>query len=106
MQHTHLRLLEALGATLVDLQLREGVADAIMNGTLEFPDTAERIVMVHEFKADIAAYLASLEASPHGASLEELVAFNEENREVELGVMNQDLFYQAVKSTGLKVKTN
>jgi amidase len=73
------------GAVLVD------PADLESHG--KFDDT-ELTVLLYELKADLNAYLAARPgALVH--SLEELIAFNEHNREKEMPYFGQDLFIKA-----------
>ncbi len=77
--------LKQAGAVLVD------PADLESHG--KFDDT-ELTVLLYELKADLNAYLAGRPgAQVH--SLEELIAFNERNREKEMPYFGQDLFIKA-----------
>jgi amidase len=57
---------------------------------------AEMTVLLHELKADLDAYLARLGAAAPVHSLEEVIAFNEKNREREMPFFGQELFEKAV----------
>jgi amidase len=57
----------------------------------EFGDE-EYEVLLYEFKADLNAYLASRTPAPAYGSLEALIAFNEENREIEMPFFGQEIF--------------
>jgi amidase len=56
---------------------------------------AEMTVMLYEFKADLNAYLAALGPGAPVHSLEELIAFNERNKDKEMPFFGQELFLQA-----------
>jgi amidase len=64
-------------------------------------DEAEFEVLLYEFKADLTAYLAglgrgtSVEDTPR--SLEDLIAFNERNREREMPFFGQEIFEMALE---------
>ena len=62
--------------------------------------TSEMKVLLFEFKADLNAYLSTLESSPV-RSLEEIIRFNEEHAEQELKYFNQDIFLMAQETTSL-----
>ncbi len=74
------------GATLVD------PADDPPLG--RFGD-AEMTLMLYEFKADLNAYLAALGPGAPVHSLEEIIAFNERNKDKEMPFFGQGLFLQA-----------
>jgi amidase len=78
--------MKRLGATLVD------PADDPPLG--QFGD-AEITVMLYEFKADLNAYLASLGPGAPVHSLEEIIAFNERNKDKEMPFFGQELFLRA-----------
>ena len=52
-------------------------------------------VLLYEFKADIAAYLAELGPDLPVRTLDDLIAFNERHREAEMPYFGQELFVQA-----------
>lgn len=52
-------------------------------------------VLLYEFKADLNAYLAALGPKAPVRSLEEIIAFNEKNRDREMPYFGQDLFIKA-----------
>ena len=58
---------------------------------------AEAEVLLHEFKADITDYLGALDDACTTRSLGDLIAFNEENAELELAHFGQDLFAEALR---------
>jgi amidase len=76
------------GATIVD------PADIPMAGKL---DDCEIVVLTYEFKADLNAYLGALSPSAKVHSLEELIAFNEREREREMPYFGQELLVSAQK---------
>lgn len=83
------------GATLVD-----PADDPPLPG---FGD-AETTVMLYEFKADLNAYLAALGPGAPVHSLEELIAFNERNKDQEMPFFGQELFLQAQEKGALTDK--
>ena len=58
---------------------------------------AEMTVLLHELKADLDAYLDRLGPAAPVRSLEEVIAFNEKNREREMPFFGQELFEKAAK---------
>jgi amidase len=78
--------IEQQGATLVD------PAD---DPPLPRWGDAETTVMLYEFKADLNAYLAALGPAAPVHSLEEIIAFNEQNKDKEMPYFGQELFLQA-----------
>ena len=81
-------LMKERGAEIVD------PADITTAGQL---DDAEFDVLLHDFKADIAAYLATLGDAAPARSLAELIAFNEANASTEMPFFGQEIFEMAVK---------
>ena len=69
------------GAEVIEFEL--GLDPAVGN--------AETEVLLYEFKADIAAYLATRPDVPH-RSLADLIAFNEANRDTEMPFFGQERF--------------
>jgi amidase len=80
--------LKRLGAVLVD--------PAELPNADKFGD-AENEVLLHDFKTDINAFFAQLGPGAPVRSLEQLIAFNEHNRDRELPFFGQELLEQAVK---------
>ena len=76
-----LTALEAAGATLVDI-------DEFDNG---HPDlwTDEGIILDYEFKTTLNAYLADAAPAVEPRTLEDLIAFNIENADIELALFDQ-----------------
>jgi len=83
--------LSRLGATVVDPADIPNVADVF---------GPEFTVLLFEFKADIAAYLAELERTSM-RTLADLIAFNDANAEQELRWFGQEIFLLAEETTGL-----
>jgi amidase len=83
--------LSRLGATVVDPADIPGVADVF---------EPELTVLLYEFKADIAAYLAEL-GNTSMRTLADLIAFNEANAERELRWFGQEIFLLAEATGGL-----
>ena len=84
--------MKAQGATIVD-PANIATADKL--------DACEMPILLHEFKADLNVYLARRGASAKVHSLEELIAYNDQNKARELQYFGQELFLQAQKTTGL-----
>ena len=83
--------LSRLGATVVDPADIPNVADVF---------DPEFTVLLYEFKADIAAYLAELRNTSM-RTLADLIAFNEANADVELRWFGQEIFLLAEATGGL-----
>jgi amidase len=81
-----LREMQRRGATLVD---PVGIPHRHEIGRYEFQ------VLLYEFKADLNAYLAALGPKAPVRNLEELIQFNEKNREREMPYFGQDVFLKA-----------
>ncbi|MGE5357613.1 MAG: amidase [Bacteroidales bacterium] len=79
--------IKRLGAVVID------PADIPHMGEL---DDAELDVLLYEFKADLNKYLAQLPAGG-AATLEDLIAFNDRNKDRELRYFGQELFIRAQK---------
>jgi amidase len=96
--------------------------DALMEGALEVMKAAgaeiidptdldledvgdnEYTVLLYEFKADLDDYLASRGNTSRVKSLEDLIAFNEENRDREMPYFQQEIFHLAQEKGGLEDK--
>lgn len=52
----------------------------------------ERVVMEYEFKADLNAYLETMPAAVPHRTLQQLIAFNETHRELEMPYFGQEIF--------------
>ena len=85
-------MFKSLGAEVVDpadLGDREGL------------DDAEYEVLLYEFKTDLAAYLTA-HGSPNGMnSLDDLIAFNDSNREMVMPWFGQEIFIKAAAKGSL-----
>jgi amidase len=81
-----LAVMKHQGATLVD------PADIATLGKF---DESELLVFMYELKADLNAYLARLGPSAPVHSLQDIIDFNERNRQKEMPYFGQDLFLKA-----------
>jgi amidase len=90
-----LDLMKKQGATLVD------PADIPTFG--KFDDT-ELLVFMYELKADLNAYLARLAPGAPVRTLQDIIAFNERNRQKEMPYFGQDLFVKAEAKGSLTEK--
>ena len=90
-----LGVMKAQGATLVD------PADISTFGKF---DDSELLVLLYELKADLNAYLARLGANAPVRTLQDIIAFNERNRQKEMPYFGQDLFIKAQGKGGLTDK--
>jgi len=81
-----LDLMKQQGATLVD------PADIPTFGKF---DESELLVFMYELKADLNAYLARLGPGAPVHTLQEIIDFNERNRDKEMPYFGQDLFLKA-----------
>lgn len=80
------------GAQLVDLEPLPGLDDTNRPGFE---------VMLYEFKAGLNQYLADLEPGARVGSLEDVIRFNEQNREAELPYFGQDVLEAAAAKGAL-----
>ncbi len=87
-----LSVLEKAGAKLVDISAFE--ADPAFRSYAE-------LVLLTEFKAAINSYLATTPSKLPVQSLQQLIAYNQANKTVELPLFGQDLFIQAQNSGGI-----
>jgi len=78
--------LKAAGAEIID------PADLPSHGKLGDPETE---VLLHDFKHDINQYLMRLPPDAPARTLEALISFNEQHRELEMPKFEQELFIQA-----------
>jgi amidase len=81
-----LAVLKAQGATLVD------PADIPTLGKF---DESELLVFMYELKADLNAYLARLGPGAPVRTLQDIIDFNDRNRQKEMPYFGQDLFLKA-----------
>ena len=75
-------------------------AGAVMVDPADIPtigkfDASEATVLLYEFKADLAAYLARLGPSAPMKSLHDVIAFNDANRDKEMPYFGQDTFLKS-----------
>jgi amidase len=87
MMEEALAAMREAGAEVVD------PADITTNGDIAEP---EYQVLLYEFKAGVDAYLAGVAPTLPVHSLEELIAFNEANRERELAYFGQEILEESV----------
>ncbi len=87
-----LDVLKARGATLVD--------PVEVPNVDKFGET-ELEVLLFEFKAELAAYLAEFTPGAKIRTLKDVIAFNEANRKTELRYFGQELFLRAEAKAGL-----
>ncbi len=87
---------QVLEAALAEMK-RQGatLVDPADDPPLPSLGDAEITVMLYEFKADLNAYLAALGPGAPVHSLEELIVFNERNKDREMPFFGQELFIQA-----------
>jgi amidase len=78
--------LKKAGAEVID------PADLATHGQMEAPESQ---VLLYEFKDGVNRYLARLPSGSPARTLEELMAFNEKNRDREMPFFGQELFIQA-----------
>ena len=83
--------------SLLDVIKREGAAivDPVEIATIGKFDKTELEVLLHEFKADLNAYLAAAGAKAPVHSLKEIIEFNERNREKEMPFFGQDIMIKS-----------
>jgi amidase len=87
---------DALMEEAIDVMRREG-AEIVDPTVLEIGEAgdAEFQVLLYEFKAGLNAYLGALGPDAAVHSLEEAIAFNEQNRDVEMPYFGQEIFEMA-----------
>jgi amidase len=87
---------QVLEASLAEMK-RQGatLVDPADDPPLPGYGDAEMTVMLYEFKADLNAYLAAPGPGAPVHSLEEIIAFNERNKDKEMPFFGQELFIQA-----------
>ncbi|MGD0130760.1 MAG: amidase [Bryobacteraceae bacterium] len=78
--------LKKAGAEVID------PADLATHGQMEAPESQ---VLLYEFKDGLNRYLSRLPSGSPARTLEELIAFNEKNRDREMPFFGQELFIQA-----------
>ena len=82
----HIAAMKRLGAVFID------PADIPTTGKF---DASEFDVLLYEFKADLNTYLAGLGPSAPMRSLQDVIAFNERNRDREMPYFGQDIMEKA-----------
>tara|TARA_B100000989_G_scaffold167966_1_gene125635 strand:- start:6 stop:812 length:807 start_codon:yes stop_codon:yes gene_type:complete len=82
-------VLEEAGAIVVDI-----------DDNREYPGPEELLVLLYEFKVGLEQYLAS--SNSEFKTLDELIAFNEENKDDVLKHFDQSHFYDSNKTTSQK----
>lgn len=85
--------LEAAGATLVEIEEFEPDAENFWQ--------AARAVLDFEFKSTLNDYLADAAPAVETRTLEELIAFNEANADIELALFDQSIFVESNAKGGL-----
>src|SRR6185369_4990366 len=86
LMNDHIAAMKQLGAVFVD------PADVPTTGKF---DASEFDVLLYEFKADLNTYLAGLGPSAPVRSLQDVIAFNERNRDREMPYFGQDIMEKA-----------
>ena len=89
---TSIETIRGLGAEIVD-PIEIAREDAVGDPELQ--------VMLWEFKADLNAYLTSHGVPDDRDTLDELIAYNERNRQRVMPIFGQELFHAAAAKTGL-----
>jgi amidase len=89
-------------AAIEDLRrLGAVIVDPVDLGPMAKLDDPELEVLLHELKADMATYLAGRGPGIAARSLADLVRWNREHADAELGWFDQELFDQALTKGGL-----
>ncbi len=83
------------GATMVD--------DCELSAGQEYGDS-EFEVLLYEFKADLNAFLATVDPGLGIRTMEDVIRFNDENKARSMPFFGQEIFLQAVKKGGLDSK--
>jgi amidase len=76
------------------------IEDCALSPGQEYGDS-EFEALLYEFKADLDAYLATVDPALGIRSLEDVIRFNEANTSLEMPFFGQEIFLQAVKKGGL-----
>lgn len=96
------RIMEGVIAAMKD----EGavmVDDCELSAGQEYGDS-EFEVLLYEFKADLNAFLATVDPGLGIRTMEDVIRFNDENRVRSMPFFGQEIFLQAVKKDGLDSK--
>jgi amidase len=86
---------------LVDLKAQGAVLVETEVPNVGKYENTETEVLLHEFKADLAAYLAQYAPDAPVSNMAELIAFNEQHRDQELAYFGQDYLERAEAKGGL-----
>src|SRR5579863_2773967 len=88
---------DALMETLLEVMKKQGatLVDPADIETLGKFDESELLVFMYELKADLNAYLARLSPGAPVRTLQEIIDFNDRNRQKEMPYFGQDLFLKA-----------
>jgi amidase len=88
---------DALMEQSLDVLKKQGAAiiDPADIANMNLTGKNEEIVLLYELKADLNAYLARLGPNAPVRTLQEVIAFNEKNREKEMPYFGQDMFIKA-----------
>jgi amidase len=94
---------DALVETAIDVLRRQG---AVIVDPADIPhmgeyDDSELTVLLYEFKADLAVYLAEWAPDAKVRNLADLIAFNDANKTVEMPYFGQETFLQAQEKGSL-----
>jgi len=87
----NLKKLQAAGAVLIE----------IPTSRISGAGAAELVVLMHELKASLNAYLTTTPNSVTTRTLEQIIAFNRANAATEMPYFGQDLFEKAQATNGL-----
>lgn len=102
---THPRIIPLFEACLdVMKQLGAEIIDPVEVPNLDRLRDGEREVLHTEFKADLNAYLARLDANIQVRTMEDIIHFNEANRERVMPYFGQEHFLTAQEKRALKSK--
>src|SRR5688572_16516026 len=88
------RQIERLMDSALDAMKHHG-AELIDIDNLGEESAPEFEVLLYEFKADLNAYLATLDEKLRGLTLKGLIEFNDQNRDQELSLFGQEIFHLA-----------
>jgi amidase len=87
-----------IGAAIAEMRKQGAViVDPANIATADQLETCELELMLHEYKADLNAYLAGRNASAPVHSLRELIAFNEREKEREMPFFGQEILLETEK---------
>lgn len=79
------------------------VEDCDLSPGQEYGDS-EYEVLLYEFKADLNAFLATVDPALGIRTMEDVIRFNDENKATSMPFFGQEIFLQAVKKGGLDSK--